>query len=334
MFKSKKNTFLFILKVAVSSILIWYLLNNTDLSAIYLSLKTANPWWIFFAFVTLNIGKLLTGYRWQILLQAQEIHIHLRSLVASVYVGQFFNSILPSTVGGDAYRAYDTATESKQTTKSIISLIADRLIGVFALALLAVVALFVGWLIGDDVSFYVFPVLFVFILCSLGMSLVFFDRPYSWFDSLLRRFNLHKFADQLTKAYESLYSLRKQPIVLLAAFIISILLQINVVLFYYFIGVALDMNVSFLYFAMIVPVALVVLLVPFSINGIGIREGIFVFLLTGLGVPSSQAIALSWISFGLMLTQGIIGGVIFALRGEDLRRSHPNSAVSQEQPKQ
>lgn len=334
MFKSKKNTLLFILKVAASSILIWYLLANTDLTAIFKSLKSANPWWILLAFITLNIGKLLTSYRWQILLQAQGIYIQLRSLVASVYVGQFFNSILPSTVGGDAYRAYDTATESKQTTKSIISLIADRLIGVFALALLAVVALIVGWLIGDDVRFYVFPVLSVFILCSLGLSLVFFDKPYSSFDSLLRRFNLNKFADQLTKAYESLYSLRKQPNVLLAAFIISILLQINVILFYYFIGISLDLNVSFLYYAMIVPVALVVLLIPFSINGIGIREGIFVFLLTGLGVPSYEAIALSWISFGLMLTQGIIGGVIFALRGVEFRRSHPNPTISQEHPKQ
>lgn len=334
MFKSKKNVLLFVIKVAASAILIWYLFANTDLSAIFLSLKTANLWWIFFAFVTLNIGKLLTSYRWQILLKAQGIHIHLMSLVASVYVGQFFNSILPSTVGGDAYRVYDTATESKQTTKSIISLFADRLIGVFALALLAVVALCVAWLIGDDVSFYVFPVLFVFILCTLGMSLVFFDKPYARFDRLLRRYNLHKIADQLTKAYESLYSLRKQPAVLMAAFFVSILLQINVILFYFFIGVALDLNVSFLYFAMIVPVALVVLLIPFSINGIGIREGIFVFLLTGLGVPSYEAIALSWISFGLMLTQGIIGGIIFALRGVDFRRSHPNPTVSQEQPKQ
>ena len=80
---------------------------------------------------------------------------------------------------------------------------------------------------------------------------------------------------------------------------------------------------------MIVPVALVVLLVPFSINGIGIREGIFVYLLTGLGVQSKDAIALSWISFGLMLTQGIIGGIIFALRGVRLGKSEVSSSVSQ-----
>jgi hypothetical protein len=81
---------------------------------------------------------------------------------------------------------------------------------------------------------------------------------------------------------------------------------------------------------MIVPVALVVLLVPFSINGIGIREGIFVYLLTGLGVENKDAIALSWISFGLMLTQGIIGGIIFALRGIHFGESKVDPPISQE----
>jgi hypothetical protein len=78
---------------------------------------------------------------------------------------------------------------------------------------------------------------------------------------------------------------------------------------------------------MIVPVALIVLLVPFSINGIGIREGIFVYLLTELGVQTRDAIALSWISFGLMLTQGLIGGIIFALRGVDLNRSQSDRSI-------
>jgi hypothetical protein len=109
---------------------------------------------------------------------------------------------------------------------------------------------------------------------------------------------------------------------------VSILLQINVILFYYFIGVSLDLGVSLLYFSIIVPVALVVLLVPFSINGIGIREGIFVYLLTELGVPTKDAIALSWISFGLMLTQGLIGGVIFAFRGADFNKSQSDRSVS------
>ncbi len=225
-------------------------------------------------------------------------------------------------------RAYDTAALSKDSTKSVVSVFADRLIGVFALALLAVAALLIGFASGQDVNFYVIPVMLVFFLCSIGVLLIFNARLYILLDQLLRLAHLVKIAGKLEEAYRSFNILRNVPRVLAIAFLASLLLQINVILFYYFIGVSLDLGVSFLYFAMIVPVALVVLLVPFSINGIGIREGIFVYLLTGLGVETREAIALSWISFGLMLTQGIIGGIIFTLRGVHLGESNVDPSVS------
>lgn len=318
----------FIIKSIVSIGLIWYLLSEVEFTAVYASLKSAQPIWLLFAFITLNIGKLLTGYRWQILLEAQGIKILLRSLIASVFVGQFFNSFLPTTIGGDAVRAYDTATQSKESTKSVTSVFIDRLIGVFALTLLAVLALLLGYIIGEDVRFYVLPVFLLFFICSFGAIIIYNNSLIEIIIRLLKSFNLTKIADKLNEYSQSFSMLKNKPRVLIIALIVSIALQINVILFYYFIGVALDLNVSFLYFSIIVPVALIVLLVPFSINGIGIREGIFVFLLTELGVLPKDAIALSWISFGLALTQGIIGGVIFALRGGNFRRSQIDNSVS------
>jgi len=226
-------------------------------------------------------------------------------------------------------RAYDTASMSKDSTKSVVSVFADRLIGVFALALLALLALVLGFTSGQDVSFYVLPVLLLFFLCSFGILLLFNERLLAFLGKLLRLLRLNKVANKLEEAYQSINILKKEPGVLVLAFLASLVLQINVILFYYFIGVSLDLGVSFLYFAMIVPVALVVLLVPFSINGIGIREGIFVYLLTGLGVQTKDAIALSWISFGLILTQGIIGGIIFALRGIRLNEIKVDPSKSQ-----
>jgi uncharacterized protein (TIRG00374 family) len=325
-----KNLLSFIVKAVVSAALIWYLLSITEFSEVIAALTSASPIWLGLAFITLILGKIITSYRWQVLLKAQEIDVPLRFLIGSVFVGQFFNSFLPTTIGGDAMRAYDTAIFSKDSTKSVVSVFVDRMIGVFALAVLAVFALIIGFASGQDVGFYVIPVLLVFFLCSIGVLLIFSTRVYNVMDQLMRMVHLEKFVLKLEEAYNSFSLLRTFPRVLIIAFLASLLLQINVILFYYFIGVSLDLGVSFLYFAMIVPVALVVLLVPFSINGIGIREGIFVYLLTGLGVENKDAIALSWISFGLMLTQGIIGGIIFALRGIHLDKSKVDPTISQE----
>jgi uncharacterized protein (TIRG00374 family) len=227
-------------------------------------------------------------------------------------------------------RAYDTAIQSKQTAKSVTSVFTDRLIGVFALALLSILALGVAWLSGEDISFYAIPVVIVFGICAIGILLIFDNRLMALLDGLLRRARLAKLADKVSKAYGPLYFLKDKRDVLLIAFVISIVLQINVVLFYYFIGVSLHLQVSLLFFFIIVPIALVVLLVPFTINGIGLREGVFVFLLTELGVSSQDAIALSLLSFALTLTQGITGGIIFALRGVRLRTGPAGSPVPPE----
>jgi len=311
------------IKAIVSFALIWYLLSTTPFSEILASLRSAQPFWLVAAFLMIYLGKVLTTWRWQAILNAQGIRVPFFKLMASVFVGQFFNSLLPTTVGGDASRAYDVARYSKEAAASVTSVLMDRLIGVFALSLLSVLALVIGYQLGEDISFFVFPVAAVFLVCFTSLVLIFNAALVSKVNGFLKRLRLAKLARQIELASLSLRQLSQQKGVLLLAFLISLVLQINVVLFYYLISLSLHLDVSLLYYFMVITIALVVLLLPFSINGIGVREGIFVYLLGGLGVASPDAIALSWISFGLMLPQGLTGGVILAVRGARLKRLNP-----------
>lgn len=309
------NKIQFILKTFVSIALIIYLLSRTDYTAIYISLISAIPVYLLLALATLFLGKLITGYRWQLLLVAQDIKIPLKSLISSLFVGQFFNSFLPTTIGGDTIRAYDTAAASKEYAKSVTTVFMDRFIGVLALVLLAVLALMVAFLMGEDVNYYLIPVLSVALLCIIGLVIVLNDLLIKLFARVLRRIRFNRIADQVENIYKSIQEMKVDPSTPLFAFGISLLLQINVVIFHYYISLALGLEVPILYYFIIVPVALTILIVPFSINGIGLREGVFVFLLAGIGISSSDAIALSLLSFFLVLTQAVIGGIIFAFRG-------------------
>lgn len=304
-----------ILKALVSIALIAYLLSQTEYTAIFFSLISADPIYLFLALLTLFLGKLISGYRWQILLLAQNINIPLKTLIASLFVGQFFNSFLPTTIGGDAIRAYDTAVESKETAKSVTTVFMDRFIGVLALVALAVLAVPIAVMLGEDVSYYVIPVLIVGLICLVGLVVVLNNSLVKFFADILQRVRLTRIADQAIKVYRSIQEMKGDTKVLWSAFGISLLLQINVVIFHYLISLSLNLDISIIYYFIIVPIALTVLIVPFSINGIGLREGIFVFLLAGIGVTASDAIAFSLLSFILVLTQAVIGGLIFALRG-------------------
>jgi hypothetical protein len=191
----------------------------------------------------------------------------------------------------------------------------DRFIGVLALVTLAVVAVPIAMIMGEDVSYYIVPVLIVGLVCLVGLVVVLNNSLVKIIAEYLQKMNLTRIADQVRKIYRSIQEMKDDTAVLWTAFGISLLLQINVVIFHYLISLSLDLDVSIIYFFIIVPIALIVLIVPFSINGIGLREGVFVFLLAGIGVAASDAIAFSLLSFILVLTQAVIGGIIFALRG-------------------
>ena len=81
-----------------------------------------------------------------------------------------------------------------------------------------------------------------------------------------------------------------------------------------FISYAVGLLVPLLYFFLIIQVVTVVLMIPIFINGIRGREAAYILLLGKFGVTSSEAIAFSWIAFGMILVQGIAGGIVYALR--------------------
>ena len=56
------------------------------------------------------------------------------------------------------------------------------------------------------------------------------------------------------------------------------------------------------------------MMLPISINGIGLRESVFVFFFSAFGVVKYQAIAFAWLAYGLVILQGLLGGIVYALR--------------------
>lgn len=306
------------LQFVISMTLLGYLFWKTDFSELSSELQQANPWWLMLAFSLLFVGKLLTGYRWQTLLTAHQIRIPLSLLINSLFVGQFFNSFLPSMIGGDTVRAYDTVTYSGQRTEAITTVVVDRLVGVFALALLGIVAFCLGLFISQEMSIFAWFVIGMMVLATAALALLFSSQVGHLLKHLLERLRLAKLSNKLNRIYETLATMKEQKGKLLVALFLSLALQVNVIFFYAFVGFALGLDVSLLYYFVIIPIVLVVTQVPMTINGLGLREGIYVFLLGMIGVAPHSALAFSLVAFGLMLSQGIIGGFLFGLRAVNL----------------
>ena len=304
----KKQWILTAIKCSVSVVLLHWVLQKTDLSEIFLALRSANLPFLMAALVVYFASYYIRSYRCRILLNAQKVEGSIPFLYQSYMVGIFFSNFLPSIVGGDVVRAYDIWRLGMSKSSALATVVVDRLLGLFGLILFAVSALLISpklvtqlqlpswWLFGIAVLFSV-----VWLLCRRLTLIRFGSRK------------LQHLLHRVTKAF-GIFSNHQEALV--KAFAWSLAVQITVILHYFLIEKALNISIPFGTFFLIVPLATLIMMLPVSINAIGLRESAFVFLLGayGYGISSSEAIAFAWLAYGIVIIQGLLGGIIYALR--------------------
>lgn len=307
-------------KFVVSAVLIYVVLRQTNLGQIWNSARNANLWILLLSFSLHAVGYYASAFRWQILLNAQGTKIPVSYLVKSYAVAMYFNNILPSTIGGDVVRAYDTWRYGVPKGKAITAVIVERFLGLLALLGFAVVAVFVATDFAEKIPNLGYWIVGIFLAMILFTAFIFVNQKYlTRIGDLFDKPGLKLFKKQAKKFSDAFRGFRGKKGALFWAIVLSLVLQINVIVHYWLIATALGMNISIVKFLFIIPIALFVMMVPISINAIGLRENLYVFFLKPYGASVAQIIAFSWIAYGMILLLGILGGVLLAFRKQGKR---------------
>ncbi len=311
----KKKFILFFLKIIISACLLYYILQKTNFSEIFHAINSANIILLIVAFLMHLIGLIVSSIRWKILLKAQNINSNISYLMKSYLVALFFNNFLPTTIGGDTVRAYDSWRAGKNKAKAVIVIFIDRFLGLFVLILFVSTALFF-----ENKLTVKIPFLHLWtILGSLSMLLIIWliFIPSKKVIEIIA--NLHipfsvKLQRIIEKVINACWEFKGQRNVLGKALLLSVILQVNVVTYYFLISYALDFPIPYYIFYLIVPLAIFTMMLPISINGIGLRENVFFFFFSVFGISQAGAIGFAWIELGFIVAQGSIGGVVYLLR--------------------
>lgn len=312
----RKRVF-FILKLVISATLIGWILWGADLAAVGRALAGVDPAWLALALCLQGVGAAIVTLRWQGLLAAKGIRPSFGYLFASTLSAGFFRQFMPSIVGGDIIRGYDAWRAGAAPGLAAVSLMLDRLFGLMALLLFAVIAL----ALSGDLSQRI-PFIWLWLAMGGGALVLLLVAMTSGQMSRLSRLSVHlagPVASRLGKIGNGLRMYRGEGPALRRAFALSILLQINVVGFYWVLSLALGLGLDYAIFYVIVPIAIFVMMAPITINGVGLRETVFVFLLGLWAVDGAHALAFAWLEYGAFLAFGLIGGVVHALRGAPAR---------------
>ncbi len=300
-----------ILKILVSLILLFFIFSRIDLAAFISHVHQANPWWLLTALAMMMVGVVMRAWRWRILLTSIGVIISLKELTIIYFIGFLFNNVLPSGIGGDAVRIMELNRYSQRATDATTSVLVDRFLGLSALQAIGTVALLFNWQAVPPQVAYFTVIIFG---CGLVGGFLLIHRPlYLALQarlSVVRRLTKIKVIGKLFESFQS------YPLAALGrAYVVSLLFNLSLIAMNISIGLALGAQASLIQYAIFVPITSIVLLVPISFAGLGMREGTYIQLFQAVGVPPEIALAMSLLVYTIgNLCTGLIGGIIYLSR--------------------
>jgi glycosyltransferase 2 family protein len=310
--------------LAVTSAATAYLLWKVDVGETADVLGDAHVGY-FLAAVAIMLGTVpAMAWRWGLLLAARGIDDRLPWLLRAYLVAYAAGQLLPTAVGGDAVRIVETSRRHPGRAGDIAgSVLLERALGGAATLALAGVGFLLA--VGRyDVGAYLWLEL-AFALGTVVLAAVFFSRaarrPLRRLVPLLRPVGLER---PLRALYEGVHAYRAHARLLAAVTLLTLALQAVRVLAIWLAAESAGVDVSVRVYYVMGPLLFLVMLVPFTLNGLAVREAFFVSFLGTLGVAAEPAFAAGFLFFLVTIAMAVPGGVILLV--ENVRAARVRGA--------
>jgi hypothetical protein len=286
-------------------LLLAFLLFETDLHRIAQLFSELSFVGLFIAFLFALLAVLLSAWRWQVVLKAQGVPLSLFYLFFLYLEGLFFNNFLPSSIGGDAVRFVELGKDIKDYSVSFTSILTERVLSSITLGFVSFTA---ALFIYPELKEIFLWVLIFFLGCCL-LFVLFLLTPEIFLRStsrLLEKYKLKSVSNELLKV-------RKTSAVV-EVVTLSLFFQLSLVFMNWAIFHGLGISLNPLHYFIFIPITQAVSLIPLSFNGLGFREGSYVFLFSYVGISSPLSLTAALIFLLLVVLLSLGGGIIFAFK--------------------
>ena len=301
--------------VVVSAAAGAYILVKIDIDKTLHIIGSASvPWVLISVFFTLVTVPPM-AWRWQRLLEARGVHEPLRWLIRAYFVSYAVGQVLPTSVGGDASRIYETARRNPGFATPITgSVLLERALG----GAVTLVLTGIGFLLAIG-RYSIGPYLWieaVFVVGTVAAGVVFFSRRVrtrlGFVVALSRRLRIEKL---VRAVYEGIHGYREHVGTLLVVSAVTFVMQLSRVVAIYASARAVDIHLSLLPYIVLGPLLFLVMLVPFTVNGLGVREAFFVSFLGKLGIAADPAFACGFLFFVMTVLLALPGLAVLLWEG-------------------
>jgi glycosyltransferase 2 family protein len=275
-----KNRLKLAVKLVVSALILWIIIRKLDWEQLGEVLLSINPIWLFGGVLFFVISKIISAYRFNILLTAEGVYLSDRINIKLYWLGMYYNLLLPGGISGDGYKVKLLKDHFKISVKKLLKIILlDRVSGLFALGLIFLLLL-------------PFPEYF---------------RPWLWLCVLLLfaaiaggYYFFHFFGKHIDKIFLNITMK-------------SLLVQMMQILCVLCIIQSFGKAENFIAYILLFLISSVVAMVPVTIGGAGARELTFLYGAGLMNVQNEVAVGIAFV-FYLISTCVALYGVRYSFK--------------------
>ena len=321
-----------IFRALVSFLAIWWVVHSNDWNKVWQHARAMDFTWLLVGVVCFLPTLLVVAIRWRMLLAVQGVHMRFWRVFELNMIGQFFSTVGVGTTGGDVFKIfYVTRAVPEKKTAVAFTVLADRIIGLLALLFFGVALSFTKLhLLLSSVNtrplvmtFYVFAVVGAVSALVASISPVFLGHRL--FVAMVDRLPFAHRSHKLIAAFER--SARAFGVNVLAL-LISIPSHLSITMMGYCVLRAMNLPVDLIAFFSIMAIVNMLIALPVSISGIGVREQLFTWFFALLHVDGEQAVTFSLTYFALNILWSLAGGPFYFLYRHETHTPPPDVGPS------
>ncbi len=278
-----------ILKFAVTAAALYFVIRKVDVAQVKALYGQASLVMLAGALAAFALSKLISAFRLNLYFRAIGIIMNEKANTRLYLLGMFYNLFLPGGIGGDGYKVYLLQKKYQSGTKKLIgAVLADRISGMVALAVLSLAGIS---LLDAGPGLSVLNFTFILIPFAFLAYYLFIRYIYPYF----LKINLATFG----------YGFAVQLLQLICAGLLLLALGET------------DDHLSYL---VIFLVSSVIAVLPISVGGVGVRELTFLYGSQLLNIDMNIAVGISFL-FYLVTAVVSLPGIYFVFRPKALRLS-------------
>jgi uncharacterized protein (TIRG00374 family) len=300
-------------QLLVSGAIIAFLLWQIDVGRTVDLIRSSNGWEVLAAYGIFVVTTVGMAWRWKALLASKGIKEPLGWLTKLYFMGYAAGQVLPTSLGGDALRITAHARRRPHAKgEAAAAVLMERAVGSAGTLVLVALGLIVAIGRYDNIAVLVWLEAVFAVTAAAVFVVLFSRRANAWLQS---RESTRRLARAFQSVWLALHAYRQRPGVLGAVLGATLLLQMARIISIWLCGEAVGVG----------PLLFLIMLIPFTINGLGVREAFFIAFLGRFDVSANAAFATGFLFYAISIGAAIPGG--FIMLWESLRRPPPAQPV-------